>query len=153
MKIPLLGLILILSVSLCFGQETNDEPRVIEDKSTACENVPASLDAIIMEAVNKQEKVIAIFRASKNETEIVNANRLNFVKWHLENYRKRPQVIIYARGEKSENQGKIEFYVSGKLRLVIMSPHNKTPCLDCCGNLIDYPQILTKKHRPGKRTN
>ena len=133
------------------AQNLEDKPNIIEAKSYACENIPSALENIVFEVSDKKEKAIAIFRAGKNETEMVNDNRLAYVKWHILTYRKRPDVFIYTRGEKSENEGKIEFYVSGKLVLIIIAPKNKTPCLNCCGNEIDYPQNLLKKYKPRKR--
>ncbi len=59
--------------------------------------------------------------------------------------------VIYARGEKSDGEGKIEFYIGGTLFLVVMSPKNKTPCLDCCEGGLESPQNLVKKKRITKR--
>ena len=93
-----------------------------------------------------------IFRAGKVETETVNAKRLRYVKGFLQNSKGwRVFNTVYARGEKSDNEGIIEFYIGGKLFLIVISPKNKTPCLDCCDGGLEYPQNLNKVQKLNKR--
>ena len=151
-KFLLLVLITVFSATLSFSQEKNQEPIISEANGAACELNSLYFDVISNEVVKSKERIFIIFRSGKGETEIVNARRLVYVKRFLQN-RKGWRVFktIYARGEKSDGEGKIEFYIGGNLFLVVMSPKNKTPCLDCCDIESFNPQNLVKKKRKAKR--
>ena len=148
----LLFLIIVFSVIFSFSQVKNEEPIISEDLSFACEGNSLYVDVISNEVRNDKERIFVIFRSGKSETETVNANRLAHVKWFLENRKGWKTLdVIYARGKKSEGEGKIEFYIGGKLFLIMMSGKNRTPCLDCCDGGLAYPQSLIKKKRIAKR--
>lgn len=144
---------MLIFVNLGSGQEKKENPDIVPDTSGACEHNPASLSLIASQAKEQGERIFAIFRVGKNETEKVNAARLIYVKKvYLQSWAKYYKLnVIYARGEKTDSDGQIEYYVGGKLSLVVISPKNKTPCLDCCGTEIFYPQNLVKKRKIIKR--
>ncbi len=105
-------------------------------------------DPISNEVNKSKERIFIIFRAGKSETETINARRLNYLKNFLQRSKGwRVFDTVYARGEKTIGEGKIEFYIGGRLALVVMSPKNKTPCLDCCDVEGFNPQNLVKKKR------
>lgn len=145
-------LAVIVLVGSSYSQKSDDKPIVIEIGGGSCEENSALVDGISNEVQESKERIFVIFRAGKDETEIVNARRLNHVKWFLQN-RKGWKIfdVIYARGEKSDGEGKIEFYVGRKFFLVMMSAKNRTPCLDCCEGGLEEPQNLIKKKRSAKR--
>lgn len=148
-KILLITSIIIFLASLCFSQEKDRSYIISDSVSSACEDNPAFLDGTLDESTDTKQKIFAIFRAGKNETENTNLKRLVYMKKYLEKRKGwSASNVIYARGEKTNNKAEIEFYIGGKLYLVIIAPKNKTPCMDCCGNELDYPQNLigTKKH-------
>ncbi len=143
---------IIVSASLCPAQEKTESASIVEANGNACELNSLHFDVISNEVNRNKERVFAVFRAGKGETEIVNTKRLTYVKGFLENRKGWKSFdVIYARGEKSDGGGKIEFYIGGKLFLVVMSPKNKTPCLDCCEIESFNPQNLVKKKRNAKR--
>ena len=147
-------LTITIFVGSSFSQERNNEYIVSPAVSSACENNRIYFDETLNEANSTKQKIFAIFRAGKNETEIINAKRLIYVKKFLQMRRDwNKSGIIYARGEKTGDEGKIEFYIGSKLYLVVTSPKNKTPCMDCCDGGLDYPQNLNKvkKHSKKKR--
>ncbi len=151
-KFCLIFLIIIFSINLSFSQENQDKHIVSETGGAACETNSALFDAISNEANQNKERVFVIFRAGNDETEIVNSNRLIYVKWFLKNY-KGWDVInkVFARGEKADGNGKIEFYIGGKISFIVISPKNKTPCLDCCEDVLYHQQNLLKQKRSKKR--
>jgi hypothetical protein len=145
-KTLFLVLATIVSVGYGFAQEKETPVVVSEADSNACELNSAYFDWVSNDVRKTQERIFVIFRAGKNETETVNVKRFSYVKNFLENGKSWKVLdVIYARGEKTDGEGKIEFYVAGKLKLIVNSPRNKTPCLDCCENELNNPQNLVKK--------
>jgi len=150
-KFLLLVLMTMFSATLSFSQEKNEEPTISEANSAACEGNSAHFAYIATEVSKSKERIFIIFRAGKGETETVNAKRLNYVKGFLQNFKSwRTFNTVYARGEKTNSEGKIEFYIGSKLFLVVVSPKNATPCLTCCDEGFD-PQNLLKTKRNIKR--
>ncbi len=151
-KILFLSFVILVSANLSYSQKLKNEPFVIKTGGGSCEENSAIVDGISTEILETKERIFVIFRAGKGETEIVNARRLNHVKWFLQN-RKDWKIfdVIYARGEKSYGEGKIEFYSGKRFFLVVMSAKNRTPCLDCCNGGLEYPQNLIKKPRSVKQ--
>jgi hypothetical protein len=151
-KIIFAVLITIVLTISSYSQTSKDKSTVIVTGGGACEENSAYFDVITNEVVESKERIFIIFRGGKGETETVNARRLNYVKGFLQNSKGwKVFDTIYARGEKTNGDGKIEFYLGGKLFLIVMSPKNKTPCLNCCENLSAEPQNLIKKKRNTKR--
>lgn len=151
-KILFLVLLVNISASLFFAQEKKEEPIISPIDNSSCEHNSLYFDVIWNEVRKSKERIFIIFRAGKGETETVNAKRLNYVKEFLQNSKGWKDFdTVYALGEKTNEEGKIEFYIGGKLFLIVPSPKNKTPCLDCCGDEAHYPQNLVKKKRIGKR--
>ncbi len=147
----LISMICVLA-NLSYSQKSKDEPIVIGIGGGSCEENSALVDGISTEVRETKERIFVIFRPAKGEAETVNAKRLNHVKFFLQN-RKGWKVfdVIYARGEKTDGEAKIEFYSGRRFHLVMMSPKNATPCLDCCDGGLEEPQNLVKKKRIRKR--
>lgn len=141
--------------NLSAAQENSGPNIIVKVTAGACELNSLHFDIISNIANYEKERVFAIFRAGKGETESVNAKRLAHVKMFLENqkgWKWKSFNVIYARGEKSDGEGKIEFYIGGKLFLVVMSPKNKTLCLDCCDGGFTSPQNLVKKRNAKRKS-
>ncbi len=153
MKTILFLIFIMLTANICFAQERKDEPNIVPVESSACENNPVAISIVASEAVQEKERVFVIFRAGRTETETANRKRLAYVKKNSLERRAAFNKLefIYALGEKSKDEGKIEFYVGGRLSSIIIAPKNRTPCLDCCGDERYYPQDLVKKKRIIKR--
>ncbi len=145
-------LLIIVSTTFSFSQEKREETTVSVSDGNACESNSAYFDMISTEVNHTKQNIFAIFRAGKNETEIVNAKRLFHVKMFLEKRKGWSKFnVVYARGEKTNNEGKIEFYIGGELFLILNSSKNKTPCLDCCNGGFELPQNLDKVQKRHKR--
>lgn len=152
-KILFAILMIVVSVSLCAAQKSTEPAAVIKDNANACELNSAYFDSFLGAINSLEERIFVIFRGAKGETETVNAKRLAHVKWFLENRKGWKSFnVIYARGEKSDNEAKIEFYIGGRFYLVVMSGKNRTPCLDCCDGGLEYPQNLVKKKRAKRKS-
>ncbi len=151
-KILFLILAAILLSNLCEAQEKTEPTHIVQATAGACELNSLHFDKISNIVNQEKERVFAIFRAGRGETETVNAKRLAYVKTFLKERKSWTRYdVVYARGEKTDEEGKIEFYIGGRLYLIIMSPKNKTPCLDCCEDNTEYPQNLVKRKRNAKR--
>jgi len=143
--------IIVISSTFCFAQVNKDETIIVEADANACELNSRYFDMISNEVFKSKERIFAIFRAGKSETENVNAKRLAHVKAFLEQVKGWERFdVVYARGEKIDGEGRIEFYVGGKIFLATLASKNKTPCLDCCGGGFASPQNLVKKKRKMK---
>src|SRR5215213_5185553 len=118
-KTFLLALIILASVNFCFSQVNDDAENTTKADANSCEMNSLYFDMISNKVAESKERIFAIFRAGKGETESVNAKRLAHVKTFLEQSKGWKRFdVIYARGEKSDGEGQIEFYVGGKLFLI-----------------------------------
>ena len=147
----ILSLIFIItaSVTFCFAQVKQDEETIVLADTGACEINSLHFDRISSEVSKNPQRVFVLFRAGKGETETVNERRLKFVKNFLEKVKYWEKLdVVYARGEKTNGEARIEFYVGGKLFLTTLAQKNKTPCLDCCGGGgFMIPQNLAPKKK------
>ena len=144
--LPLIFITTLLS-AFCFSQTTKDEAIIIKADTSSCELNSLYFDTISSIVSKNGERIFAIFRAGKDETENANESRLIYVKTFLEQVKWKGLDVIYARGEKIDGEGRVEFYVGGKLFLVILAQKNKTPCLTCCGGRFASPQNLIKEKK------
>jgi hypothetical protein len=141
--------IIVIFSAICFAQAEKDETVTIAADADACEQNSAYFDRIANKAYTNKERIFVIFRAGKGETEDVNAKRLIFVKTYLEQIGNwKILEVVYARGEKTDAQGRVEFYIGGRLFLEMLAQKNKTPCLTCCGDgAFANPINLAKKKK------
>ena len=86
-KILFTILMILFLASLSFSQEKNNEYIVSNSSSSACETNPVYFAEISNVVNHTKQNIFAIFRAGKNETEIVNAKRLVYVKTFLQKRR------------------------------------------------------------------
>lgn len=146
----------ILTMLLCFlvvplvasrlasGQVNNDIP-IMSPK--ACEENSALVDQI--PRPTSSSRVFIIFRAGKGESELINGLRLAHVRAFLTTRKNLGgENVIYARGDRFNGLGRIEFYVAGTLVLVSQAKSNHTPCMDCCGpDFLAGPRNLLRKKK------
>lgn len=124
----------------------------VKADSTACEINSSLFDMVRNGAAPNKSKVFVIFRAGSRESETVNANRLAYVRKFLAEAKGWSNLdAIYARGDRTRGQGTIEFYIDGKLWLIVQNELNMSPCMDCCGGGPAYPQKLLRRKRQSKR--
>ncbi|HEX6127238.1 MAG TPA: hypothetical protein VFZ23_17835 [Pyrinomonadaceae bacterium] len=106
------------------------EPYIIESNSSG-ELSSALIDA--MRSEMQGERLFVIVRLGTGETSsVLNRVRLLNTKSFIFYKGFDQQTSIFAEGERVEGEGRIEFYIGSRLRLVTLAPRNKMPNLTCC---------------------
>ncbi len=145
----ILALFLSSFAASVFGQTVvADEPYTIPSNSSGEEN-SALTDGIAIEAQQSGERLFVITRLGKGET----SSRLNQVRLiNTKSYMLRKnfnrKTAVFAEGERVEGEGRIEYYLGSKLKLITLAPRNKMPNLTCCE---DYFPPEKKKPKRKKR--
>lgn len=138
----------LVVADFAFAQTVVDEPFIVESNSSG-ESSSSIIDQMAVEAKQSGERLFVIVRLGTGETN----RRLSFVR--LYNTRQyvsdksfNPQKLVFAEGESIKGEGRIEFYLGSRLRLVLLAPRNKMPNLTCCE---DYMPLVKKKPKRKKR--
>ncbi len=145
----ILALLLSSFAGSTFGQSVAaDEPYKIPSNSSGEEN-SALTDAIAIEAQQSGERLFVIVRLGKGETSrLLNKARLTNIQNFMLGKGFTSETAVFAEGERVEGEGRIEFYIGSKLRLVTLAPQNKMPNLTCCE---DYFPPAKRKPKRKKR--
>lgn len=152
MKITFIILTLLLSliVASAFGQAIADVPYQIPSNSSGEEN-SALTDDIALEARQSGERLFVIVRLGRGETSrLLNQARLMNTKSYMLGKGFSSETAIFAEGEDVEGEGRIEYYLGSKLKLITLAPRNKMPNLTCCE---DFTPPVKKKLEQNKRKN
>ncbi len=133
-----------------FGQTVADEPYKIPSNSSGEEN-SALTDGIAIEARQSGERLFVIVRLGKGET----SRRLNQVRlMNTKSYMLRKsfdaQTAVFAEGERVEGEGRIEYYLGSRLKLITLAPRNKMPNLTCCEDY--FPPVKRKLKRKKRKS-
>jgi hypothetical protein len=144
----ILALFLSSFVASTFGQIVADEPYKLPSNSSGEEN-SALTDGIAIEAKQSGERLFVIVRLGKGETSrVLNQVRLFNVKSFMLGKGFTQETAVFAEGERVEGEGRIEYYLGSKLKLITLAPRNKNPNLTCCE---DYMPLVKKKPKREKR--
>ena len=154
MKFTLIILTLFLSLFTVsvFGQNIVDEPYKIPSNSSGEEN-SALTDAIAIEIKQSGERLFIIVRLGKGETSRqINQVRLFNTKSFMLSKGIDEKTSVFAEGERTEGEGRIEYYLGSKLKLITLAAKNKMPNLTCCEDYIPpTKRNIKRKKRKGKR--
>jgi len=135
-RLAVLVLWMLVAASLGFAQDRAADTRLAQTKPGNCEMNAALLDSVRNEALeegNRDGAVILIARLGNGETSRVhNRLRLLIAKNYLSKYSLPVQRIVAAEGERVNGYGRVELYVAGKLRVVLLANRNKPMCVECC---------------------
>ncbi len=119
-----------------FGQkafETQENPNVVQSSRASGELNSLYVDLVGSEAVQSKERVFVIFRAGDGEGPRTNGRRFNVIRKFLQKGKGYESLnVVYALGEKVKGEGRIEFYIGSKLRLITLAKRGKMPTMDCC---------------------
>lgn len=144
------------TASIGVAQDRAEDTRLVQTTPGNCEMNAAALDSVRSEALeeaNKAGVVIVIARLGIRETSAMqNRRRLQIVKTYLSKYGLESQRIVAAEGERVAGYGRVEFYVAGKLRVVLLANRNKPICVECC-NPDDADLYRDKRNRSGAAKN
>lgn len=136
------------------AQSKITEAQVVQGDANACELNAASFDYlanILRDA--PEERLFVVARLGKGEvSHDFSRRRLSNVRtyfrhgWKIDEKR-----IVFAEGDKVEEEGRVEFYIGSKLMLVSLVKRGRDICVDCC----DYPDLryygMGKEDKPKRR--
>lgn len=124
-------LVVIIVFATGVGSSAQSTKKSQDEIISNCEDAQRTVSTINNLKVN--DNLIIISRLGKNETKkLIGRQRLEDVKSYLERAWKRdPQTIILAEGEKSTGLGRLDFYVVGMLAESLFLPKNKTISFYC----------------------
>ncbi len=152
-RLAVLVLWTLVGASFSFGQDRATDTSLAQGRPGNCEMNAALLDSVRNEALEKANRdgtVILIARLGNGESSRVhNRRRLLIAKNYLSKYGLPAQRIVAAEGERVDGYGRIELYVAGKLRTVLLANRNKPMCVECCDpdDADFYPYRSGKKQR------
>lgn len=142
----------VLVVSLAawqsaFAQTASDEPYIVESDSSG-EISSREIDSMAVEAGQIGERLFVIVRLGTGETN----RRLNFARlFNTRQYISQKSFdsrkTVFAEGERVEGEGRIEFYLGSRLRLVLLAQKNKMPNLTCCDDYIPPTRVKPKRKK------
>lgn len=114
--------------------QKQDNPKIVEPVSGACEVNGAYLDALTQEARSRSERVFVIARLGKRESSrALNRRRLHMVRNHLVmSGRLQKDFVVFAEGDRADHEGRLEFYLGSRLYLVSLAEPGNDVCLTCC---------------------
>lgn len=147
-------LLMLAFTAPCLGQQSRPigSPQVMEAGN--CEIDAANFDSIRLDArsgVGEDEWLIVVARLGSGDTRAnLNSHRLYAVKEHLSKSERGIPAgkIVLAEGEKVSGNGKVEFYIDGKLTHVITTIKNQGICIECCNpDPRDFTRVRKKKRK------
>jgi hypothetical protein len=111
--------------------QNTQEPAVIPGDANACETNAVYLDGLINMARESKERVFVVARLGKAEkSRYLIHRRLHNARTYLR--RLNPEQVIVAEGERSEGQGRVEFYLGSRLIFVSLVARGGDLCVNCC---------------------
>jgi hypothetical protein len=135
----------LLSMQLTFGQPTVENPVIVPSRSSG-ETTSAEIDRMAVENQRTPARLFVIIRLGNGETSRrIARNRLIETRQYLSQKDSAPTRTVYAEGERTSGEGRIEFYLAGALRLVVLCPRNKMPNLTCCQDYVPLKRRRTNR--------
>ena len=135
-RVDVLVLWMLMAASISVAQDRAADTRLAQTTPGNCEVNAVDLDSVRSEALeetNRDGLVIVIARLGNGETSrAYNRWRLIAVKNYLSRYSLPAQRIVTAEGERVNGYGRVELYVAGKLRVVLLANRNRSLCVECC---------------------
>jgi hypothetical protein len=123
-------IVIVVFAEMNNAQTDNEETTVVKDTSGACEINSLLVDRFRTD-VDGAKRAFIVFRPGDGEGSATLNRRYHRVSRFLRrNKGLNSGNVIYSRGETVKGQGKIEFYLEGSLKLVILSRRGRIPCMD-----------------------
>lgn len=110
--------------------------QIVKGDANSCELNSLHLDYLVQDARASSERVFVIGRLGKRETSrLLNRRRLHIARNHLvTSGRLNKDFVVFAEGDQSDKEGRLEFYLGSKLYLVSLIERGKDVCLTCCND-------------------
>lgn len=144
---------LLLTFAVCLfavvesakAQRLSSEPYIVKGDSNAGELNSAYLDMLTNEYYSNNERFFVIARLGRGETvRSLNLKRLQAARSFLVKMKGiSKEQIVFAEGERVTDEGRIEFYLGNKLRLISLAGRGKNVSLVCCTDIT--PQRKSNK--------
>lgn len=156
MKITFIILALALCATAAFesasAQEAAAGPYVVESGSSG-EVSSREIDGMASEARESGERLFVVVRPGAGETSRrLSRARLHNTRRHLSSKGFGPRATVFAEGERVRGEGRIEFYLGSRLRLVVLARRNEMPNLTCCEDYIPPSKVKPERRsRRGRR--
>lgn len=142
-----LAFCILVPVALVFAQGAADEPEIVPSDSSG-EITSREIDRMAMEVRTNRERLFVIVRLGTGESSRrLNRARLYNTRQYLSVKSFEPRTTVFAEGDRVEGEGRIEFYLGGRLRLVALAKRNKMPNLTCCEDYFPAARSTQKKRR------
>jgi hypothetical protein len=134
MRNLLLVFALLIACESASAQGTVAAPDIVQGDANACELNAASFDFLANTLRENGERLFVIARLGRGETSRdFNRRRLHNVRTYFSRHEKvDAKRVVFAEGEPSEGEGRVEFYVGSKLMLVSLVKRGRDICVDCC---------------------
>jgi hypothetical protein len=149
-KCLLLALWVLVFAITGLGQ---NQAGVVELKSAGCEIDEANFNVVRVDALGRlgeNDFLIAIARlGSRDRRRNLNRIRLNATKEWFGNAAFPVSKLVLAEGQRARGNGRVEFYIGGKLTHVILPAANFGLCTECCN---PRPEDFTSYRRRKKNT-
>jgi hypothetical protein len=111
------------------GDESRS-PITVKSDANACELNSLYMDRIRVELAESDQVVIIVARLGTGErSRWLSERRLNTAYAYLGGG---PKRVVLAQGKPVNGEGRLEFYVRGRLFLVSLAPREKNICPTCC---------------------
>lgn len=130
-----LGCILFLSGDAA-PAAAQEQPNTITVRGDAnsCELNSLHLNSLVQEARANSERVFVIARLGRGErAALLNRLRLDMARFQLMQSGRLPKgAVIFAEGDSTDGEGRLEFYLGSRLYLVSLARRGENVCLTCC---------------------
>ncbi|CAN5229568.1 hypothetical protein BH18ACI2_BH18ACI2_12120 [soil metagenome] len=141
LNVSVLTALLVMTASFSGNGEAQDKSKgvtTVAGDANACELNAALLDNLIVMARESNERVFVIARLGKGETSrYLIHRRLYNARIYLDG-RLKPEAVVLAEGERTNEQGRVEFYLGSKLIINSLVARGGDLCVNCCEGLEHY---------------
>lgn len=145
--------VIFLAIAFClpavaptFAQSSLEEPYLVPSISSG-EIASREIDAMAVEAGQSGERLFVIVHLGTGETSRrLSLARLYNTRAYVSGKSFDQSTTVFAEGERVDGEARIEFYLGGRLRLVVLAKRNKMPKLTCCEEY--FPPAQTKPRKP-----
>lgn len=139
------ALVCCLAIGVKAAAQQTTRPERTEVGGRESEYIAVLFAGLRAEAVEIKKPIILIARLGDGEYKRdLNYVRLDRAFWGL-TFGAEVPTVIKAEGERVKGAGRVEVYVDGILRLVILTERNKYICVSCCDGCLYTPRWYTVK--------
>jgi hypothetical protein len=144
---------LLFLLALCavvgVAQQPSPEIGIVKGDANAGELNNAYLDKLTVDQQSTNERIFVIARLGKGETaRSLNLNRLKAARSYLVETRGiNQEQVIFAEGERVAGEGRVEFYLGGKLMLVSLAERGRNINFNCCEGYIPPKKNKNRKRK------